>query len=49
MPLPKSDDPGRIEENKGVFGWELSATEMKALDELDEGAEGAIVMAVRNG
>lgn len=49
MPLPKSDDPGRIEENKGVFGWELSEAEMGELNGLDEGEEGAIVQAVRNG
>ena len=49
MPLPKSDDAGRIEENAQVFGWELSESEMEALDALDEGERGAVVQAVRNG
>lgn len=49
IPLPKSDNPQRIEENSDVFGWELSAEEMRTLDELDQGDRGAIVQAVRNG
>ena len=51
VPLPKSDNPSRIAENANVFGpqSELSREEMAALDELDEGEEGAVVQAVRNG
>lgn len=49
VPLPKSDDPGRIEENGGVWGWGLSEGEMEVLDGLDEGEGGAVVQAVRNG
>ena len=49
VPLPKSDNPGRIEENAGVYGWEIGDEDMKQLDELDLGDEGAIVQAVRNG
>ena len=48
VPLPKSDTPSRIEENCGVFGWELDEGDMQALDGLDEGDEGAIVQAVKN-
>ena len=48
VPLPKSDNPGRIEENAGVFGWEIAEKEMEVLDGLDQGDEGAIVEAVRN-
>jgi diketogulonate reductase-like aldo/keto reductase len=48
-PLPKSDDERRIEENRDVFGWELSGEEMDRLDALDEGEQGAIVEAVKNG
>lgn len=48
VPLPKSDTPSRIEENLGVFGWELRGEDMQRLDELDEGDAGAIVNAVKN-
>lgn len=34
--LPKSSNPDRIVQNAQVFGFELSATEMKLLSELDE-------------
>jgi len=48
VPLPKSDTPSRIEENANVYDIELNADEMKELDALDEGPDGAIVEAVRN-
>lgn len=48
MPLPKSDTASRIEENAGVFGWEIRWEDMQRLDGLDEGDAGAIVHAVRN-
>ena len=43
MPLPKSDNAGRIEENAGLFGWELGEEDMRRLDALDQGDKGAIV------
>lgn len=48
VPLPKSDTPSRIEENAGVFGWEIREEDMQRLDGLDEGDAGAIVHAVKN-
>lgn len=48
VPLPKSDTPSRIEENANVYGFEIGEAEMKELDGLDEGEDGAIVQAVRN-
>ena len=42
IPLPKSDDPGRMRSNADLYGFELSVEQMEALDKLDEGAEGAI-------
>lgn len=48
MPLPKSDTPSRIEENANVYDFELTQEEMKQLDDLDQGSEGAIVQAVTN-
>jgi diketogulonate reductase-like aldo/keto reductase len=40
VPLPKSDNPGRIAEN--VDGFEIEGADMERLDELDEGAKGAL-------
>lgn len=34
--IPKSADPGRIRENAGAFDFELTDTDMRRLDELDE-------------
>jgi len=48
VPLPKSDTPSRIRENADLYGFELDAGDMKQLDGLDQGAEGAIVQAVDN-
>lgn len=48
MPLPKSDSPERIRANGDIFGFELDGGDLRALDGLDEGREGAIVEAVRN-
>ena len=32
VPLVKSENPGRVEENSGIFGWEMSDEDVKALD-----------------
>ncbi|KAL8823405.1 MAG: hypothetical protein Q9191_005882, partial [Dirinaria sp. TL-2023a] len=48
VPLPKSDTKSRIEENADVYGFELSEEDMRVLDGLDQGDEGAIVEAVVN-
>lgn len=45
--LPKSDTPSRIEANVDLYGFELSKEDMQALDDLDQGAKGSIVMAVK--
>lgn len=46
--LPKSDTPSRIEANADVYGFELGDADMQTLDALDQGADGAIVQAVKN-
>jgi len=39
VPLPKSDNPGRITLNIDVFGWALTPEEMQSLDRLGDGLE----------
>lgn len=48
VPLPKSDTPERIRKNADVYGFKLDGEDMKALDGLDQGKNGAIVQAVDN-
>ena len=48
VPLPKSDNPDRIKLNSDVYGFDLSRDDMTTLDNLDQGAAGAIVEAVQN-
>ena len=48
VPLPKSDTPERIKKNADVYGFKLDGEDMKALDGLDQGKDGAIVQAVDN-
>ena len=38
VPLPRSTNPARVEENFGVFGWALSDAEMARLAALDASA-----------
>ncbi|KAF4816909.1 putative oxidoreductase [Colletotrichum tropicale] len=45
VPLVKSSDPARIEENANVFSFELDEEEMQLLDDLDMGAQGALFPA----
>ncbi|KAL9570571.1 hypothetical protein ACKAV7_004908 [Fusarium commune] len=42
IPLPKSSNPGRIQENIMVFDFALDLDDMMALDALDEGPAGAV-------
>src|SRR5699024_1611001 len=37
VPIPKSGNPGRIEENLAVFDFELTADQMARIDSLDSG------------
>lgn len=46
--LPKSDNPDRIKGNADIYDFDISAEDMKKLDDLDQGPEGAIVQAVTN-
>ena len=46
--LPKSDTPSRIEANADLYKFELSKEDVKALDDLDQGEAGSIVMVVKN-
>lgn len=46
--LPKSDNPDRIKGNADIYDFDISAEDMKKLDDLDQGPEGAIVQAVNN-
>lgn len=48
VPLPKSDNPQRIEENANVYDFEISQDDMKMLDGLDQGERGSIVEWVDN-
>ena len=48
VPLPKSDTPSRIKENADIYDFEISKEDMSKLDDLDQGAAGAIVQAVDN-
>jgi len=42
VPLPKSDDLGRMSKNADLYGFEIPDEDMKALDKLDQGDDGAI-------
>jgi diketogulonate reductase-like aldo/keto reductase len=48
VPLPKSDNEGRIAQNADLFNFELSKEDIAKLDEQDTGGKGALVMAVSN-
>ncbi|PGH13922.1 hypothetical protein AJ79_03337 [Helicocarpus griseus UAMH5409] len=48
VPLPKSDNPDRIQANADVYGFVISDEDMAVLNALDRGDEGAIVQAVQN-
>lgn len=48
VPLPKSDTPERIVQNMEIFDFDISAEDMKTLNDLDEGAAGSIVQVVDN-
>lgn len=41
VPLPKSDDPGRMKMNADLYGFELLAEDIAALDGLEEGESAA--------
>jgi len=42
VPLPKSVQPERIKANADVYDFELDEEDMKRLDALDRGKEGAV-------
>ncbi|KAI9066587.1 Aldo/keto reductase [Trametes sanguinea] len=42
VPMPKSATPARIRSNLQVFDWTLDEDDIKLLDELDKGKEGAV-------
>ncbi|KAF5362505.1 hypothetical protein D9756_002299 [Leucocoprinus leucothites] len=42
VPLPRSGNPGRIRENADVYDFELSLADIRRLDALDKGDDGAI-------
>lgn len=48
VPLPKSDNAGRIEQNADLFDFELSKEEVDKLDGKNEGEKGALVMTADN-
>ncbi|KAK8861801.1 alcohol dehydrogenase [Apiospora arundinis] len=48
IPLPKSDNAGRIKTNADVFGFALDKEDMSVLNGLNQGAAGSIVQAVSN-
>lgn len=48
VPLPKTDTEERIAANADVFDFNISEEDMRTLDSLDQGADGAIVEAVVN-
>lgn len=48
VPLPKSENPERIAANADVYDFEITSEDMAVLDNLDQGAAGAIVEAVAN-
>lgn len=46
VPLPKSDTPARIKANADLYGFQLDHDDMKSLNDLDQGRDGAIVQPV---
>jgi diketogulonate reductase-like aldo/keto reductase len=42
VPLPKSATPSRIISNAALYDFELADEDMKALDALDRGKDGAV-------
>ncbi|CZT17980.1 probable aldo-keto reductase [Ramularia collo-cygni] len=48
VPLPKSDNAGRIGQNADLYDFELSKEELENLDAKDQGEKGALVMVVDN-
>lgn len=42
VPLPKSATPSRIHSNTVLYDFELHEEDMKKLDALDQGREGAV-------